>query len=588
MAKKKKKEPKTAFQPKRWNEVASVVSQSHIMLPPDEDASLPRYTLLYTPETPQKVFNKSGTHFELHSMSEDVPSSVSAAHPASLYPTLAKDDTSKRDLNSYPIKSAFVSKVPDEVTQYSGPPSQKKDSDQSSQRLNLDQIPVINPPPPAYEDPYMIMASQSNETIPVGYRVERTAKGQPFLVKEDGEPAEMEHAKAKERLSVFATWDQMEDHYGLGIRLYFDFARSLILVNALLTLIQAANFFTYIGYDLDAILSSLSNLSFGILTEILYASNYSPKLVWIWRGTNIAAIFLSFLYGPVYWIYTNYTFRKKQLFDHEENFSIQENDIIEENLHIGKVRKVLRFITSYSIFALLFFQLIVVAGLTFLQNFTAIYKVIGVATSGKDVISSNQLILTPISFGISFVIGVSNYLWGVLCAYLTKFEKHRTWSGFRAHNTIKLLVFKLISVFIMGFAKGFFATPCIISVLGNQYLIQIMLDLVVFNAIELFLPIIMLKFRKRGDKSDEESRPEFDVAEEYLELVYRQYVVYCGMAAFPMMTFVGAIASIVELYLDKIRLIKICKKPPRTTGSIKSVVSFFLILSALLALLNWG
>lgn len=294
------------------------------------------------------------------------------------------------------------------------------------------------------------------------------------------------------------------------------------------------------------------------------------------------------LYGPIYWLITIKSFKKRDLFDHEENFVAKEDDIIPENADIYRSR-ILLYLGSYSIFVLLLLiQLVFVAGLTFLQNFTAIYKVIGVNTSGQDGISSNQLILTPISFGISAVLGVTNYAWGILCSSLTRFEKHRTWSSFRAHNTFKLLFFKLVSVFIMGFAKGFFAVPCILTVLGNQYLVQMLLDIVVFNAIELLLPLIMFKLKKKGNKSDEENRPDFDVAEEYLELIYRQYVLYCGMPAFPMLPLIGLAASVVELYLDKLRLLKICKKPPRTTGSIKTVVSFFLVFSSVLALSNWG
>ena len=190
---------------------------------------------------------------------------------------------------------------------------------------------------------------------------------------------------------------------------------------------------------------------------------------------------------------------------------------------------------------------------------------------------------------ISIVIGIINFIWNKITISLTNFEKHRTWSGYRTHNTFKYLFFKLFNVFFMGFTKGLFNVPCVVRTLGNQYLIQMLMDFFVFNGIELIVPYVVYvihKYRNKG--SDEAIRPDFDVSEEYLEVIYRQYLIYCGMASFPMMTFLGLIASITELYLDKLRLLKLCKKPPMTNGSVKSVVCFFLIVAAILPMLNWG
>jgi len=197
--------------------------------------------------------------------------------------------------------------------------------------------------------------------------------------------------------------------------------------------------------------------------------------------------------------------------------------------------------------------------------------------------------LTLISLAISIVIAFVNFLWKKACTRLTNFEKHRTWSGYRTHNTIKLLFFKLINVFVMGFTKGLFNVPCVVRSLGNQYLIQILLDFFVFNSIEIAVPYLVYLFKKATNKgSDEDAKSEFDVSEEYLEIIYRQYVIYCGMTSFPMITFVACISSVLELYFDKLRLLRFCRKPPMINGSAKSVVTFFLIVIAILPMMNWG
>ncbi len=81
---------------------------------------------------------------------------------------------------------------------------------------------------------------------PPGYRLMRTSRGQPYLEKvlnkEEGKVEDQlvqkEHALINERLSIFAEWDEIEEHYGLGIRLYFDFTRSLIVLNLILLLLR--------------------------------------------------------------------------------------------------------------------------------------------------------------------------------------------------------------------------------------------------------------------------------------------------------------------------------------------------------------
>lgn len=51
----------------------------------------------------------------------------------------------------------------------------------------------------------------------------------------------------------------------------------------------------------------------------------------------------------------------------------------------------------------------------------------------------------------------------------------------------------------------------------------------------------------RGKGGDEAAKPEFDVATEYLELFYRQFVIYIGMMVFPGVTVLGLFANIIEV-----------------------------------------
>jgi hypothetical protein len=100
---------------------------------------------------------------------------------------------------------------------------------------------------------------------------------------------------------------------------------------------------------------------------------------------------------------------------------------------------------------------------------------------------------------------------------------------------------------------------------------------------------IKVKFIKAHTKgSDDDLRPDFDVGEEYIELIYRQHIIYSGMPAFPGIPFIALVTNVLNLALDKSRLLKLCKRPPKTMGSLKTPISFFMLLSALLCLINFG
>ena len=60
----------------------------------------------------------------------------------------------------------------------------------------------------------------------------------------------------------------------------------------------------------------------------------------------------------------------------------------------------------------------------------------------------------------------------------------------------------------------------------------------VMNLIEIVVPALKVKCcaRKKGQKnaaSNDSARPEFNLAEEYMELLYRQFVIYMGPSVCP-------------------------------------------------------
>ena len=53
----------------------------------------------------------------------------------------------------------------------------------------------------------------------------------------------------------------------------------------------------------------------------------------------------------------------------------------------------------------------------------------------------------------------------------------------------------------------------------------------------------------------------FDLAEEYVQVLYRQFVVLLGVSVYPTIVVLAAVAYLLEYWLDKARLVYLCKRP---------------------------
>lgn len=425
---------------------------------------------------------------------------------------------------------------------------------------------------------------------PTGMKVKHNARGVAYLApKDEKAQKEAEEEYANKRLGVCASLARIEEEYGMTLRLYFEFQYILALLNVIFFAIQLINFVWYLVTDTENIKVRASNAS--TFLGLLYASNYSPSLLWVWRVTNIASMVIMLLAGPAYYIFCTLLFSRKRLVDHEQRIEDDESDIIEENQDVSTVNRVLRVSLSYVLaVVVLLINMGLVVGLTIAQNYAvltlSIIKQLGDATK---ISLPNHWVIIGFSVVVGIITAISNKIWGMLSQKLTSFERHATWSSYRNHETFKLILFNLLNLSVIGLTKGLFTNPCVLEIIGNQYFIQLIVDILVFNSIELIVPFVTYFVRSRFHNGNlDDIRPEFNISDEYLELIYRQTVIYYAMPAFPMITFIAIFSFTLEIITDKLRLLQLCKKPPRMSGSFKTLVSFFLLLSAILVLANVG
>lgn len=424
-----------------------------------------------------------------------------------------------------------------------------------------------------------IYGAQGVETNRQDYRVQRTNKGQPFLLRKDVEPTSsvvQQWNNWKPDFS-FRGWSEIESFYGIGIRVYFDFLVYLLVLNGVLSLFPLVGFFVHLGVGAHV-------SSFIEFVNLFFASSYSPKLYFPWIGLNTANYVIVLVFPFVYWLLVHWTYSRRGIHDLEEDLGdpLSSDETIAGNLSVSTRSRMVRIMTSY----LLFSSIVAVSGLLS-SAFTTLETVID---------EQYQVTVTfwgslAVSVAISIITTFTGSLWQNLCYALTNFERHNTWTSWRKHNLFKYVVFKLVLVYIVVNIRIFFSVQCPIRELGEQYLVQLLLDVFVGNIAEIIVPPLssrLLEWWNPEKALAQDNRPEFDVAEEYLELIHRQYIVYCGMVSFPFLPALGVVANFVEFYVDKYRLYKICQKPPLIVGSTKTLVAGFLGAACILSLLNWG
>ncbi|EFA85236.1 DUF590 family protein [Heterostelium album PN500] len=432
---------------------------------------------------------------------------------------------------------------------------------------------------------YTISAKKA--AIPAGYTVEYTRGGQPFLSAQMAESvdaldiaAATEHRKHS--LPMSCTMQQIEETFGIGIYLYFDFIWFCIIINVILLATVLVSFIPHLYFESNQHQFQDFSIRDYFFIAINLRSYVDERTRPFYFWSTGAAVILTFLMGPIYALKVHRYFKNRNLTDFEDGF--EDDDDIKSNLNVTRTSRIVRFTFSYAIFVILLAS-------------SAVCNVYVLRTVNDHQFLSGLLTTSLVS---SIVIRFFNIIYDFICLYLTYFEKHRTWTGFRNHNTLKIFVFKVINVLVLyllrdkifsSYTNEKIDNGCPLVDVGSQFLFILLLDLTLQNIWEIVYSVGMARLGKcierRGKKSTDSYKPEFDLAEEYLEILYRQFIVYLGLSIYPMVTVFGVVCNIVEIYVDKFRMLKICRRPHRIQGSMKRFLTLYLFVIAVVAVATY-
>jgi Calcium-activated chloride channel len=386
----------------------------------------------------------------------------------------------------------------------------------------------------------------------------------------EDEEAAREHRGLAE-VSLCASAQELILITGRGIIAYFGFISFMVKLNLLLSLIALISLIPHFA---DASAGDVDS-SF---PDVLYLSSYAAKNYGAWVASSVLSILVIVLTGPVYryLLKRQLTARERGADNYIEDpfegqYSVDTQECVDKIDYDGSPPSYNNRVFRRTVSILIFISVLVLQGVInyYLQQ------------SLRDSSSATAAVV------ISGVIMALNVTWRYLCKYLSRFELHLYRSELRRWDVVKLFLFKISNVMALYIAKhreiADNTNECALRIMADQFLILLVLDLTVMNLVEIAGPImysfVCQKRAESGSHGTNNYKPAFDLTDEYVELLYRQFIVGLGLFVVPILPLVACVGNMAEYWLDRYRMMRIAATPKRTNNTHSSLLVFFFFIS---------
>ena len=275
----------------------------------------------------------------------------------------------------------------------------------------------------------------------------------------------------------------------------------------------------------------------------------------------------------------------------------EEMGFVERNLRTRSLSRVVRRAVSHVLF------LVALAAAAAVQAAVVFRKVASVDLA--DYIPDTSLgvaSFTSISvwdFLVLLVNNVLDFLGRSVAGWLTHLEAHKRRITHSRHKTVKLFVFKFVVVNTMYItqklvyvARGYYTSECPMRPVASKFLVFMVMNLTVGNISNWLVPLVLHRRVRRAQRRSKPYKPvQFDIAFEYMELFYRQYVMYLGMTVFPAIVPIAIIINLIEYASDKYRLLLLSRETKKVVLSAFNQWAYFvpctMSVLAVLAFVFW-
>ncbi|KAL0237321.1 hypothetical protein PCE1_000718 [Barthelona sp. PCE] len=378
-------------------------------------------------------------------------------------------------------------------------------------------------------------------TLPQNMQIKYSESGVPYYTSTDGSLPQDSPMHTK--LNKDASLKDIGEWAGTGIRLLLEFERFIAVTNILSFILALINIIP--GYSSAEVDGVVSHFSIG---------HYGSSVAGIWRLTTLINAIMWFSFPFLY-----FRSMKVKLKDMKsESLEGTIYDEIKENRSVGFIQRFFRIIVAYITLSCLIFLVGIVS-----------FKL-------TDYFQGS----TVGSFVLSGIISTVNFLGKKFTRKLTLFEKHKTYTGLQVHNTFKLFAYKVSTVVAMYIAKyAVYNGDCYYNDIAKQIATLMITDLVVFNGLELLAPVLA----KCKEGSD--GKP-LDLADEFLEVIYRQFIVYSAIIFAPALSLFAFFINWVEFKIDRYKIMNQMYIPRKNHTVMNKSLAFYLLIDAAIAFLG--
>jgi hypothetical protein len=404
-----------------------------------------------------------------------------------------------------------------------------------------------------------------------------TEKGQPYIFA----------PQARRIISLCSSHDEIETRFGPGIRRLFNFFILLLGVNIilasssfigwLLCIVQLPTFgweqFFISSYPPDVAVNVTTatvgtSAAVGGAATVATLAGEGVTCHGFWFGFNIFNCVIWWLVGPIYFIWEKFVFRPL-----EAQIYTCWSDEIPENQ--GRTR-------HYWFSGIIMFTCLVISSVI-LYTLVSAQKTVSTSYGNVEILNIKAASLMGILVALGF--SLCNLIWDHASFRLTQVEYNHTWFHFRVSHAIKLILFKLIlGTVLFTLTAIVFQTPpdtipqdnapnntsanegghaSYLQESGINLFLSICVDIFVITCfVQNLAPILIRRIRIRwcGAREDNASlKPVFDISEELLAMLYRQFLLYLALMVVPLSGVLGIVGVLLQYFLVKFRLLYVCQ-----------------------------
>lgn len=388
---------------------------------------------------------------------------------------------------------------------------------------------------------------------------------------------------------------ELIQYFGRGVNSYFRFVKLLGISNLLLFFLTSSFIVTHgcVTNTTTTANSSSSNNKCNILwTDLIFlqlqlrTDSISKILSYSLLSAVCALLLIVIL---IFYLSSHYNYTSNGNKTVSNNNNTSDAGLVPENN--DPVTKYLRLKSWMNTPLLKLFRVLLV--LTFATLFVCYYYcqralriLIGPPQSTAEGVGYELL--------LSLVFVIMEFLWRLACRTLTSLEAHKYLLSHQYSDCLKSYFSRIIifSIYASATSSGSEAANKYDSNNGYGGLAPQMLSLIVVNTalspfIDLFVAHIYFRcsyFVCCGQESrdaDEKYKEKFDLADEYTQLLFRQYLINQCLLFVPLAPLVGAIGCLLEFYTDKYKLLRLSNVPERHGSSFRRIILTFLIVNLL-------